>query len=375
MTNPPPPGWQPPETGPQYPFGQQQPPPALGQTHPAPSWGQPPTPGQNNSLKLLLVAVAVLLVIAISVGVTLFVTRDNGEISQAATSDRSSTGGIASANDTGPVSVLTDEPTCEAWRPINDALAKKQSERWSSRDFSIPATKWDAQQRSMHEDIANAMRVAADQTVALAKKTPNRVVRELYGQAIAYWRAYADSIPSYTERDNSLAGVAANASGAIVMICAAIDYRSASVRVPLITEPSNSTNPATPDDPVSPKLLITETGNPICADWVDLIDTFDREAGPWREVDPNLSANEWTPDQEASMTKMQPVMTRLADHIEALGDRSDDATIKDFASLSAQYWRAFVAAIPSYNSADSYLSGAASYINFLVFDACTFAGK
>ncbi|MGU3654038.1 hypothetical protein [Mycolicibacterium sp. A43C] len=312
--------------------------------------------------------------VAISVGATLFVTRENGEISQTATGDRSSTGSIASANDTDPVSVLTDEPTCEAWRPINDTLAKKQSERWSARDYSVPATKWDAQQRAMHEDIANAMRVAADQTVALAKKTPHRVVRELYGQAIAYWRAYADSIPTYTERDNSLAGVAANASGAIVMICAAIDYRSASVRIPLVTQPSSSNNSELPDDPASPDLLITEAGNPICADWIDLVDKFDRDAGPWREVDPNLPANQWTPAQEASMTKMQPVMTKLADDIEALGNRSDDATIKDFANLSAQYWRAFVAAIPSYNSADSYLSGTASYVNFLLFDACTYAG-
>ncbi len=73
------------------------------------------------------------------------------------------------------------------------------------------------------------------------------------------------------------------------------------------------------------------------------------------------------------MTAMQPVMTKLAEDIEALGNRSDSAVIDDFASLSAQYWRAFVAAIPSYTSADSYLSGTASYVNFLLFDACTYS--
>ncbi len=42
------------------------------------------------------------------------------------------------------------------------------------------------------------MRNAADQTVALAKLTPHRVMRELYQQFIAYARAYSDAIATYT---------------------------------------------------------------------------------------------------------------------------------------------------------------------------------
>ena len=60
------------------------------------------------------------------------------------------------------------------------------------------------------------MREAADQTVALARLTPHRVMRELYEQAIAYWRAYADAIPTYESVDDHLAGVAVSTSSTIL---------------------------------------------------------------------------------------------------------------------------------------------------------------
>ncbi len=56
------------------------------------------------------------------------------------------------------------------------------------------------------------MRSAADQMVALAKLTPHRVMRELYEQFIAYSRAYADRIPTYTPPDDNLALVAVSCS-------------------------------------------------------------------------------------------------------------------------------------------------------------------
>ena len=52
--------------------------------------------------------------------------------------------------------------------------------------------------------LGNAMRSAADQTVDLVKLTPHRVMRELYEQFIAYARAFADSVPTYTADDDSL---------------------------------------------------------------------------------------------------------------------------------------------------------------------------
>jgi hypothetical protein len=87
-------------------------------------WLHPPgpPPPTGNGVKWLLVAVAVLLVIAIAVGVTVIVlTRDRD--SRPSPSATAAPSDIASANDTGPVSVVTDEPTCNAFVGINNSLS------------------------------------------------------------------------------------------------------------------------------------------------------------------------------------------------------------------------------------------------------------
>jgi hypothetical protein len=70
-----------------------------------------PPPPTGNGLKWLLGAVVVLLVIAIAVGVTVIVMTRNDD-SESSRSSASAPSDVASANDTGPVSVITDAPTC-----------------------------------------------------------------------------------------------------------------------------------------------------------------------------------------------------------------------------------------------------------------------
>ena len=60
----------------------------------------------------------------------------------------------------------------------------------------------------MFREVGSAFDAAARQTVPLVRLTPHRVMRELYEQFIAYARAYADSLPTYTEADNHLASIA-----------------------------------------------------------------------------------------------------------------------------------------------------------------------
>lgn len=66
-------------------------------------------------------------------------------------------------------------------------------------------------------------------------------------------------------------------------------------------------------------------------------------------------------------------MSRYASELDKLGRESNDAVFEDFASLAAQYWRAFTTAIPSYTTADSYLSSAASSIGFVLYNACAYS--
>lgn len=375
MTNPPPPGnWGTPQPGPQQPYGQGQPPYGPpGQWPQQPGWGPPPPPPKNNSLKWLLIGVAVLLVIAITVGATLLFTRDGGGDPPTATGNTPAAGDIASANDTGPVSIITEDPTCEPWRPIISTLAKQERQGWEARPYDVPASAWTPDQRRMFEAVADAMRQAADQTVALAKLTPHRVMRELYEQSIAYWRAYADSIPRYIERDNFLAGVATDTSGALVAICDAIAQGSAGSRGPLVETSEARQNSSSLGTPDSPQPFMEASGNPVCAEWKRISDNFDRDGEPWRDADPNIPASEWDAQRRTIMYDVVPVMKALAKDLSVLGTKSDNPVLADFSDLAAQYWLAFAAAIPSYTAADSHLSAVAAYSTYAVFNACAAA--
>lgn len=373
MTNPPPPdNWGPPPS----PFdgGPPQPPHGPGQWQPQQGWGQPLQPPKNNSLKWLLIGVAVLLVIAISVGATLLFTRDGGDSTQQATGTSAAPGDIASANDTGPVTVITEDPTCEPWRPIIDTLARQERQGWEQRDYSQPATSWSETQRAMYDSVATAMRSAADQTVALARMTPHRVMRELYEQSIAYWRAYADSVPTYTAKDNSLAVVARNSTGALVSICGAIDHGSASTRSHLARSDVDAPSIASPPkDPASTSIFLTSSAGGSCAEWESAANHFDNEIAEWQGIDPNIPASDWTAPQRAAVEAAAPVMLEFSDRIYSIGKDSGNPVFADFAALAAQYWHAFASSTPSFVPADAYLSATAAYSEFLVRNACVFA--
>ncbi|WP_131701358.1 MULTISPECIES: hypothetical protein [Mycobacteriaceae] len=369
MTNLPPPGWDPLQPSSQHQDDPPKPQYGHGQLQQV-SWAPPPPPPKN-SIKWLLIGIAVLLVVAISVGATLLFTR-SGDTTQA-TSSTPSESDVASANDTGPVSVITEDPTCEPSRPIISSLSQRQKMGWTERDITIPASEWTDSQRSVYQDVADAMRRAADQTVELAKATPHRAMRELYLQAIAFWRAYADSLPTYTERDNALAVVTTDLAGAIVSICAAIDYGSAAARVPFVSTPSPPDVEHRPIDVNSPSIFIGDTGNAVCKDWKDVSRKFDSDVTQWQAIDPNLTAGQWTAEQRRVMDQSADIMRKYAVDLLALGKRSGNPTLFDLSSLSSVYWDAFAASIDSYNSADSYLSSVANYANFAIYYACEYA--
>lgn len=202
-------------------------------------------------------------------------------------------------------------------------------------------------------------------------------MRELYLQAIAYWRAYADAIPEYTEPDNSLAVVTTDLAGAIVSICAAIDYGAAEVRGPLV--PAGETpSPVTVTEDInitSPEIFMPENGDPVCSDWSKTSRKFDSDIAEWHDIDPNLNASQWTPEQREIMRRSVPIMNRYAEDLRQLGAQSNNPIVNDFASLSSAYWMAFTASVESYTTADSYLSSTANYANFAVYYACEAAGS
>ena len=282
--------------------------------------------------------------------------------------------GLASADDKGPVNVITEEPTCAAWAPIQTTLANTLTEEWGKRDPSIPASSWTPQQQAQYEAAADAFLDAAKQTEPLVKLTPHRVVRELYEQFISYSRAFAQAVPAYEPVDDHLVGVANVASSSMGFICGAIKYGSAEARAPFLPIPPAPEQVAELSDPSDPERLLTNP-NSTCPEWDRLLHDFVNDTEDWQSIDVNTPASSWTPQQRQIMESVTPVLRDYADKIQALGVRSNSPVIEDLATLSAQYRRAYADSLPTYTSADAYLSRAANRLTSVIYEACKAVGS
>jgi hypothetical protein len=371
--NYPPPGGPPPPPGNPYPpqgYPGQQPP-----WSPQQQWSpqQPPfdpslpPKKRGNGWKWALGAVALLVIVGVTAAVTISVTKDDsGDGGPEPTGE---TFGLASANDKGPVNIITEDPSCAAWRPIDSRLADVMAKGWNQRDPAVPSKDWTPEQRAPYEQVGSVLRQLADQSVELAKLTPHRVMRELYEQFIAYSRAYSDAIPSYTQRDDPLAQTVIAVSDAIGYICTSIAWDSAAARAPLVPAPPVPRQVAILSDPSHPALLLTSP-DPTCQDWDRILKQFETDTDAWAALDANVKASDWNSQQRAVIDAVAPIMTRFADDVEKTGQSSDNPLIQDFATISAQYRRAYVAALPTYAPKDSYLATASLKVASTVYGAC-----
>ncbi|WP_457142502.1 hypothetical protein [Mycobacterium sp. URHB0021] len=265
--------------------------------------------------------------------------------------------------------IITEDPTCAPWTPINNTLADRQRNGWTDRDPSVPAVTWRPEVRKMFADVGDAFDEAADHTVPLVKMTPNRVMRELYEQFIAYARAYANSVPLYTAKDDFLASVAVSATLAITYICDADQFGTAASRLPLVapSDPPFTTNPLS--NPSRPQQFLTSY-NSLCEEWISGVDKFNADIADWSKTDPTLPVAQWTPSLKALTDAARPVLQKYADTMELLGQQSSNSVVQDFSALAAVYLRAYVAALPTYNPNDQYLYGTATQASAIVYGAC-----
>jgi hypothetical protein len=346
--------------------------PPTGQPGGVPQWSPPPGPPQRRGGKgkWIFGGIAVLAVMAVTVVITVLVVGKHSSGGESPTPTNGNGSDFASANDKGPVGIITEDPTCTAWKRIsNSAVDTETQVRWTDRDQSLPATAWTPEQRSMYETVGKALRNAADQTVGLVKSTPHRVMRELYEQFIAFSRAFADRIPQYSADEKELGTAPDTIASAIGSICSAINAGSASALAPSVPAAVPPSNVASPGDPADPQPLLTKR-DPVCTEWAAAITKFASDTSTWQAIDPALSAAQWTPEQKAINDAVGPAMTARADELEEFGRRSDNPVLQDFAVLSAQYLRAFVLALPTYTGNDSYLVNTAIYLPLFIDSAC-----
>ena len=356
-------------------------PPTGGQPGGAPHWGPPqpwgPPPGppqrRGGKGKWIFGGIALLAVIAVTVVITVLVVgKDSGGGSPTPTNGNGSD--FASANDKGPVGIITEDPTCSEWnRAANGLYSPEQDVNWGDRDPNVPASGWTPEQRSMYESVAKAMRSVADQSVELARKTPHRVMRELYEQFTAYARAFADAVPTYKSDNGPLASTADDIASVLVNACAAITYGSAAAQEPLVPVAGPPTTVSQPNPSGDPQRFLTQS-TPTCKEWLPAYEKFDSDVRPWRESDANVPAKDWTPDQKSVFDSAAALMTTFADKAEELGRKTDNPTFEDFAVMSAQYRRGYVRAIPTYTPADNYLASVSTLLANTIGHACMSAG-
>ncbi|MDG4669347.1 hypothetical protein [Mycobacterium sp. 236(2023)] len=277
---------------------------------------------------------------------------------------------VASVHDEDPVTIVTDEPTCPDWEPINTALNNQLGNGWNQRDPLLPSSEWTDEQTSQHRAVADAMRAAADKTIPLAKATPHRVMRELYWQAIAYWRAYADRIDAYRPAADHQARAAINAAEAINAICAAIDFGAAGSRSPLVL-PGPPPVPDVPlGDPSNPAKYIAGP-SAFCDEWVAMVAEYATATGEWRQRnDPHIPASYWSPEQRALGDTVAATMQQNADRTQLLGLMSGNLVAADFAALASHYRRAYALSMPDLALPDAHLDNAALRLQALTNQAC-----
>jgi hypothetical protein len=376
VTQPPPPGpWDPQQPGqwqqgPGYPG-------APGQYGPPQhQWPAPVPPKKGGAGKWILGAVSLVAVIAVTAVVAVSCTKSGGNnASGGGTSAAPNNSGIASANDTGPVGIITEDPSCAPWYPITKTLSDATSNGWDKRDPSIPAAAWTSEQRNQYQVAAQAMRSAADQTVPLAKLTPHRAMRELYEQFIAYSRAYADNVATYTADNEALNGVAATILAVVNSVCGGITYGAAKMRTPLVTVAVAPTHIASVGDPANPSQFMP-TADPQCADWESVTNRLNSDAtfSAWVKEDTSIPASGWSDQYKAENQAVIPLLNRAADETEKLAGSSSNPFIADLGVLGAQYLRAFVVAIPTYSVADQQLYEVYANTPGIIKGACSAAG-
>lgn len=98
----------------------------------------PPAPPRKSGGKAnwILGGLAIVLAIALTAVVTVLIVRPSGGGEKSPTTSADGTKSeFASANDTGPVNIITEDPTCAAWTRIsNEYAGQTKAVNWGDRD-------------------------------------------------------------------------------------------------------------------------------------------------------------------------------------------------------------------------------------------------
>ena len=343
-------------------------PPGWTPAVPNPPGHQQRRAGRRRALGAGAVVVAVLAV-SILIGT---LARQPGDVSagrsESSAAQRNSAPG--SAEDVGPVAVITADATCSEWSVVRGPVVAAQTAAWTRRDPSLPRQSWDPARARPFDTMGAALKGASDQSAALARRTPHRAMRELYSTFTSYGREYAAALPSYQPANDLLVRTALAAFDAVTNVCAVADGSSwAILRAQVVPQVPVPTAPAPMGDLDRPARFLAQPAAP-CTDWVLADAALRAQTRAWSAVDPALTSDEWSVEQRAAIERTAHVGTQQADDMEAWGRAAGNPVFEDLAVLGAQYFRAYDLGVPTYRPGDSAFARVGFDMSGLIAAAC-----
>lgn len=203
---------------------------------------------------------------------------------------------------------------------------------------------------------------AADQFESVLSKARNIVLQELITQTVVYLRKFVDRIPKYVDRDDLIAGAAANFANSVTFMCGA---------VPLVPAPSSSDVvwSSTVSDPTRLEIFMTVT-DPICEEFERLTDRQQTLIEGWTVTDASIPADKWSAEQRALNTAVQEVLIHDLPDFRRLAEKAKGRIVGDLLATQNAYTQAFAHVIPSYVPEDIDLWSAAVSLAGGVAAAC-----
>lgn len=335
-----------------------------------PPFNLPPARSPKSWVKWVVIAVVVVVVLAAAVVAVVLVKR-NGSSAGGSDTVSAAPSDVASGGDKAPATIVVEDVSCDAQQPIfNNFYDGMKASGFNDMDHSVPASLWSPEERRSYEEAKRVTEVVVTQIRPLVKLTPHRVRRELYEQAIAYWQAWIDKLPTYVGSDDAYRAAGTEAETALVRMCTALRTKAAQARSFL------ADSPTTPEDFAAvtsdaPQLYLA-SGADQCSEFTAAVAAYyaDPVIKDWQKIDYKIAASGWDPTQRHLSDQAADIIVELAHKLAGLGGESGNPVMADFTALGAQYLTAYAHAVPSYTSNDDSLIGAGLSLMRAVNQAC-----
>ncbi|MBE5477695.1 hypothetical protein E3G68_005028 [Mycobacteroides abscessus] len=97
---------------------------------------------------------------------------------------------------------------------------------------------------------------------------------------------------------------------------------------------------------------IPSTADPACQEWAPIVDSYNGKQSAWTKTDPNLAAQQWSPEQRALSLSMIPVMQAEAADMRMLASKARDPYLASLMSGQAVYEDEYASRLANYQPSD-----------------------